>query len=129
MFLDASAVVAILAGEDDSDVLLDRIDAATTTLHTSPVAMMESVLGLRRARGISIHDAEMLVHEFMSALRVRQIPITPEIGVHALRAYERYGKPNPARLNMGDCFAYGCAKGHDLPLLYKGDDFSRTDRG
>jgi ribonuclease VapC len=40
----------------------------------------------------------------------------------------RYGKGrHPARLNMGDCFAYACAKTNDARLLYKGDDFSHTD--
>lgn len=46
----------------------------------------------------------------------------------ATAAYDRYGKGrHPARLNMGDCFAYACAKTHDARLLYKGDDFSKTD--
>lgn len=46
----------------------------------------------------------------------------------ATAAYDRYGKGrHPARLNMSDCFAYACAKTHDARLLYKGDDFSRTD--
>ena len=129
MFIDASAVVAILAGENERDILLDKIDAATTPLRTSPIAIMESILGLRRARGISIDDARSLVEDFMNALQVREVSITPEIGTRALRVYERYGKPNPAQLNMGDCFAYGCAKNHSLPLLYRGNDFSQTDIG
>ena len=47
----------------------------------------------------------------------------------ALAAYARYGKGSghPARLNLGDCFAYAMAKQHGVPLLYKGDDFSQTD--
>ena len=46
----------------------------------------------------------------------------------AIRAAARYGKGHhPARLNMGDCFAYACAKTNDARLLYKGDDFSKTD--
>ncbi|MCL1961724.1 MAG: type II toxin-antitoxin system VapC family toxin [Desulfovibrionaceae bacterium] len=129
MFLDASAVVAILAAESERDLLLDKIDAANTRLHTSPIALMESVLALRRARGISMDDARALVRGFMNALQVQEVSITPEIGALALHAYQRYGKPNPAQLNMGDCFAYGCAKSLALPLLYKGNDFSKTDIG
>ena len=46
----------------------------------------------------------------------------------ALDAYARFGKGrHPARLNMGDCFAYACARSHGVPLLYKGDDFALTD--
>jgi ribonuclease VapC len=46
----------------------------------------------------------------------------------ALSAFLRFGKGNdPARLNLADCFAYALAKTLDLPLLYKGDDFAKTD--
>ncbi len=57
------------------------------------------------------------------------IPITPEIGRAALEAFERYGKgrDHPGQLNMGDCFAYACARALGVPVLYKGDDFARTD--
>lgn len=46
----------------------------------------------------------------------------------ATEAFERFGKlRHPAALNMGDCFAYACARSHEVPLLFKGDDFSRRD--
>ena len=45
-----------------------------------------------------------------------------------LEAYAHYGKGrHPAKLNMGDCFAYACAKSHKAKLLFKGDDFTKTD--
>jgi len=51
-----------------------------------------------------------------------------EIGQTAVQAFERFGRGrHPARLNMGDCFAYACAKTLAVPLLFKGDDFSQTD--
>ena len=51
-----------------------------------------------------------------------------EIGREALRAFERFGRGrHPARLNMGDCFAYACARALDVPLLFKGEDFAQTD--
>jgi uncharacterized protein with PIN domain len=66
--------------------------------------------------------------DFLSAMRVEIIPITPDIGRGAIRAFERFGRgQHPARLNMGDCFAYACARSLDVPLLFKGDDFSQTD--
>ena len=56
------------------------------------------------------------------------VPITAEIGRGALSAFERYGTGrHPAALNMGDCFAYACARQLDMPLLFKGDDFPLTD--
>jgi ribonuclease VapC len=46
----------------------------------------------------------------------------------ALDAFERFGKGrHPAALNLGDCFAYACARLAGAPLLYKGDDFPQTD--
>lgn len=46
----------------------------------------------------------------------------------AIVAWRSYGKGrHPARLNLGDCFAYALAKASNQPLLFKGDDFSKTD--
>ena len=46
----------------------------------------------------------------------------------ATAAFDRYGRGrHPAKLNFGDCMAYAVAKAHGVPLLYKGDDFARTD--
>lgn len=49
-----------------------------------------------------------------------------ELGHDAHRRYGR-GTGHPARLNFGDCFAYALAKALGEPLLFKGDDFARTD--
>ena len=59
---------------------------------------------------------------------IRTIEIGPAEALAALDAYARFGKGrHPARLNMGDCFAYACARIHNAPLLFKGEDFARTD--
>ncbi len=53
---------------------------------------------------------------------------SPEIGRAAMDAFDRYGRGrHPARLNIGDCFAYACARTLAVPLLFKGADFSQTD--
>jgi ribonuclease VapC len=108
-------------------MLLARLDAAATPLTTSPVAMMESVLAVSKAKKITIDEAEDLVTDFMTVLKVRNVSITPEIGKRAIRARVQYGKPHRAQLNMGDTFAYACAKNYSIPLLYKGNDFPHTD--
>ena len=33
----------------------------------------------------------------------------------------------PPQLNLGDCFAYAVARNHRMALLFKGDDFDKTD--
>ncbi|MBF9235621.1 type II toxin-antitoxin system VapC family toxin [Microvirga alba] len=129
MFLDASAVLGILLQEEDREELLERIEAATTPLTTSPVAVMESVANLASKGSIPVEKANEIVAEFMKTLNVRNVPITPEIGARAIRIFAKYGKGqnHPARLNMGDCFAAAVAKNYGIPLLYKGNDFIHTD--
>jgi ribonuclease VapC len=127
MFIDASAIVAITAPEEDGPVLSARLDQATDA-QTSPIALYEAVLGLSRTLAISVADAEEAVGNFIIESGAEIIPITAEIGRAAIRVFERYGRgQHPARLNMGDCFAYACARTLGVPLLFKGDDFSQTD--
>ena len=127
MFVDASAIVAIVAPEDDGSMLAARLDRAER-VRTSPVAIYEAVLAVARQREMSVADAAQAIDTFVANTGAEIIPITPEIGSDAIRAFERYGRGrHPARLNMGDCFAYACARSLDVPLLFKGDDFLQTD--
>jgi ribonuclease VapC len=131
MFLDASAVLGILLNEEDRETLLGRIQTAKTPLTTSPVAFMECVTNFAGKAGVSIEKAQEIISEFHDTLKVRSVAITPEIGNRAIRAFMQYGKGqnSPARLNMGECFAYAVAKNYGIPLLYKGNDFVHTDLG
>ncbi len=129
MFIDASAIVAILARESDGAALSARLERATG-IQTSPIAVYEAVLGLARAGNIAIADAMAMVDRFLEEAEVEVAPITAATAQAALRAFDRFGKGrHPAGLNLGDCFAYARARELGAPLLYKGDDFSRTDIG
>jgi ribonuclease VapC len=128
MFVDASGLVAILTEEPDAKELTDRIERADAPI-TSPVAIFETVAALLRRRGHTVEAVSQTVHDFLKASRIRVEPLTEEIGYRAAAAHATLGKGSghPARLNLGDCFAYAATKQHGVPLLYKGDDFSRTD--
>lgn len=128
MFVDASAIVAILTREPDADALADILDGARSPI-TSPIAVFEATLGLCRKRHASVEEAEADVREFLAAAGVRSVAITSKEGETALAAFARYGKGrgHPAQLNLGDCFAYAVARNYRAPLLFKGDDFSKTD--
>ena len=128
MYVDASAIVAILTREPDADALADALDGARAPI-TSAVAVFESVLGVCRKRHASVAEAREDVREFLEAAKIRMVAITSEEADAALDAFARYGKGrgHPARLNMGDCFAYAVAKNHHASLLFKGDDFTQTD--
>jgi len=127
MFVDASAIVAILVEESDAASLTKRLEQAVAPC-TSPIAIYEAVAGVARVRTVEIRTAETILDRFLEQARVRVVPITADIGRGALTAFERYGRGrHPAALNMGDCFAYACARVLDMPLLFKGDDFPLTD--
>ncbi|MBS0382240.1 MAG: type II toxin-antitoxin system VapC family toxin [Proteobacteria bacterium] len=127
MFIDASAIIAIIAKEKDGNDLLATLDRAPECF-TSPVAVYEASLGLARVLCLSIADAEQLVADLIEIKRAEIVPIRSETCVIALEAFSRFGKGrHPAKLNMGDCFAYACAKQLGVPLLFKGDNFAKTD--
>jgi ribonuclease VapC len=127
MFLDASAIVAILAREADADESTARIALAETVL-TSPIAIFEAVLALGRIRSAPVDDMEQVVADFLTDTAAEIVTIDAAVGTKAVDAFMRYGKgPHPAGLNMGDCFAHACARHFQVPLLFKGNDFEATD--
>ena len=127
MFVDASAMAAIMIGEPDAPDLLRRLDSASRWI-TSPVAVYELTVAIGRAKDRPLGQVRLAVKAFLARSEIEVIGIGPAEGDLALDAFERYGKGrHPARLNMGDCFAYACARTHGVPLLFKGDDFSHTD--
>ena len=127
MFVDASAMVAILVEESDAAALTTRLAQAVEPC-TSPIAIYEAVAGVARACNVPIRTAETILDRFLEQAAVRIVPITAAIGRGAVSAFERYGRGrHPAALNMGDCFAYACAHELDVPLLFKGNDFPQTD--
>ena len=127
MFVDASALVAIIAGESDGMALGERLKTAERR-YTSPIAIYEATLALLRIRDTAIGEIAALLDDFMEQSRIEPISITPQIGHAATEAFSRFGRGNhPARLNMGDCFAYACARSLGVPLLAKGGDFPLTD--
>lgn len=140
MFLDASAIVAILGGEEDAGLMLAKIKAAPGGLFYSPISVYEAILSLARKRaGPGRNDApipretidrsEEFVGWFLREIGAREIPITTDIALRAVAASKIYGRAvgHPAKLNMGDCFAYACARSLNTPLLFKGNDFPLTD--
>lgn len=128
MFVDASAIVAILTRETEADLLADVLERARSPI-TSPIAIFEAALGIRRKRHASVEEAEEDVNELLQMARARVVPITESEAETALSAFSRYGKGqgHPAQLNLGDCFAYAVAKNHRTTLLFKGDGFDKTD--
>jgi ribonuclease VapC len=127
LFVDASALVAMIAGEPEREAFLDAVLADGEPLW-SPMSCWETVSALRSSHDLTVEDALVQVDRTAAILPLRLVPVGGTELKLALDAYRFYGKGrHPARLNMGDCFAYACAKANNARLLYKGDDFSHTD--
>ena len=125
--VDASALVAILLDEPEAAGFIEALEGGSGHL-ISPTSVFETVAALVRVRICSVSDARVLTTDLLTEAGISVEPVTAEIGEAAITAFDRFGKGrNPAALNMGDCYSYALAKTKRLPLLFKGDDFSRTD--
>ena len=128
MFVDTSAVVAILASEPDARSFALKLETAQQPI-CAPHVILEASMRLSTLMGFVPTVADGLVTRLFREAGIAVVPITEEIAHLAVIAFERYGKGrNPdARLNFGDCLTYACARAHDAPILFKGEDFANTD--
>lgn len=125
--IDASAIVAILNAEPDAKTLAAALGAVKAPI-TSPIAIYEATVALMRENNWTGEEAGAVVSAFIDEADVKVVVIDGDMATSAVRAFERFGKGrHPAQLNMGDCFAYACAQANHAPLLFKGNDFARTD--
>jgi len=127
MFVDASALTAILIREVDADEFVARLEQARSRT-TSPLAIWETATAVSRALGMSPDTASQAVIDYLAVADIRMVAVAPETAMLAMNAFGRYGKGrHKVGLNFGDCFAYACARHLGVPLLYKGGDFALTD--
>lgn len=127
IFIDASALISMIAGEDDADLLADQLAQERSPV-VSPIAMWEATAGLCRSFSLPMEAAKRAVNDFLHDHGIETVSIGEREYDLAIQAYADFGKGrHPAGLNMGDCFAYASAKAYRATLLFKGDDFSKTD--
>ena len=122
--VDTSAIVAIVRHEDEESIFTDILNDSADAI-MSAVSYVEShmVLTGRRLRATSEP-----IESTIAALGINVIDVTRDQAEIAIRGFLTYGKGrNPARLNIADCFAYALAKSRGAHLLFKGDDFRKTD--
>ena len=120
-------MVAMMVKEADHIILEQQFGLDDDRL-CSALSLWETARALVKIRSISIVQAEADCETFIRTFDMRMVPIGAAEASMAIRAHDVYGRGrHPARLNMGDCFAYACARTNDARLLYKGDDFSQTD--
>lgn len=125
MILDSSALVAIFRDEPDAQIYADAIERA-------PLCRLSAANFVEAAAVIDSSRDPIASRRFDELVEVAGIVLEPvtERQAHIARAaYRDFGKGSghPAQLNFGDCFAYALAKETGEPLLFKGNDFSKTD--
>ena len=124
MVIDTSALVAILLAEPEMTAFNEALDTAGSRL-LSVASFVEASMVIDSRLGA---EGLLDLDRFLARARIELVPVDAQQGWLGREAFRRYGKGrHPAGLNLGDCFAYALATATGQPLLYKGDDFSKTD--
>ena len=124
MVVDTSAIVAVLLAEPDAEPIARALAEARTRL-ISAVTRVELSCVIEGRKG---EAGRRDLDRFLGGGAFEVVAVTPHHADLAIDAFRRYGKGrHPAGLNIGDCFSYALAAATDRPLLFKGDDFARTD--
>lgn len=124
MIVDSSALLAVLNRETDADRYQTAILTAAPC-RMSVANMLETSIVVESRGGA---DAGEELDAFVELAGIEPAPVTTEQLAAARQAWRRFGKGrHPAALNFGDCFTYALARVTGESLLYKGDDFARTD--
>jgi ribonuclease VapC len=124
MIVDTSVIIAMLRKEEDAEELAAAIESAEVR-RISAATYVEAAI-------VTDANREPLLSNFLDSFLGRSLisiePVTVEQARIAREAYRDFGKGrHRAGLNFGDCFAYALAKDKGEPLLFKGDDFRKTD--
>ena len=124
MVIDSSALIAILLGEPETRDFSIAIERDATRLVSAP-SVLECHMRLHTIKGpAGVLALETLLNDIEADVRSADLSLVRIAG----QAFEIYGRGrHKAALNFGDCFVYALAKQTGEPLLFKSDDFSRTD--
>lgn len=124
MILDSSAVLSILFGEPGYEEIVERILAAEAVGIGTPTLCETGILLVARLGP----DGRGILERFLDEFGVVPVPFGQDHWRAAVDAFDHFGRGrHAAALNFGDCLAYAVAKLAGQPLLYLGDDFTKTD--
>jgi ribonuclease VapC len=126
MVLDTSALLALLLNEPEAEEFRTAVEDDLTRL-VSAATLLETALVIETRKGEpGGRELDALIHK----AEIEVVPVDAEQVSEARRAFRRFGKGrHAAGLNFGDVFAYALTRTSGEPLLFKGDDFARTDVG
>ena len=124
MVLDTSALLALLLDEPEAEAFCLAVEEDATRL-VSAASLLETAIVIEARKGeAGGRELDLLIHK----AGVTVFAVDADQVSEARRAYRRFGKGrHAAGLNFGDVFAYALARTSGEPLLFKGDDFAKTD--
>ena len=124
MVIDTSALIASLLDEPEAQRIAEAIEAASVRLLSVGNFLETSIVIESRKGEAGGRELDLLMYR----ASIELVPVDQDQAAIARQAWRRYGKGRDrAGLNYGDCFAYALAKQRQLPLLFLGADFLRTD--
>ncbi len=124
MVIDTSALLAIFLDEGERRAYSEAIAAAASRVMSVATFVEISIVIEARFGAEGLRDLDLFIDR--AGIEIADVDL--EQGKVARRAFSRYGKGrHPAGLNYGDCFSYALAITRGESLLYKGEDFARTD--
>lgn len=124
LVVDTSALMAILLEEPEAVGLAEAMTAASSLRMSAPSWLETAMVATARRGAAGSKEFQALVER----LGIEIVPCDEAQTKAAYAAWLRFGKGrHPASLNFGDCFSYSLAKLRGEPLLFKGEDFSKTD--
>ena len=124
MIIDSSAIIAVLLDEANAADIARAIEASSQRLLSAANLLEASIVIASRKGEAGGRELDLLIYR--AAIEI--VAVDQDQAELARIAWRRFGKGRyPTGLNYGDCFAYALAKTRQLPLLFHGDDFSRTD--
>jgi ribonuclease VapC len=124
MVIDTSAIIAVLLNEAGAAHIAQAIESSSQRLLSAANLLEASIVIESRKGEAGGRELDLLLYR--AAIEI--VAVDQDQAETARIAWRRFGKGrHPAGLNYGDCFAYALARTRQLPLLFQGDDFSRTD--
>lgn len=129
--VDTSAFIVVLRNEPEARRFLEVMLSADNVLVSAAIyaetgIVADTATPQRRKPAVNPGD---VFDALLTEIGAEIVPVTEPLARSARHAYRRYGKGSghKAQLNFGDCFSYALAAERATPLLFKGDDFARTD--
>jgi len=124
MVIDTSAILALLFNEPEADEVEIAIDEDPVRLMSAAAALEAAIIVEARLGAAGGREFDLLLHK----ARIDLVAVTSEQMDVGRDAWRRFGRGrHEANLNFGDCFSYALAAVSGEPLLFKGNDFSKTD--